>query len=116
MRVAIPVHDGRVSPVFDAARHLLVIRTRDREVVARKELDVEDPGPYSRAHLVVGLGINVLICGAISRQIEAMLASEGVTVIARRCGEVEEIVRAFLAGGLGQGAFLMPGVRGNRGG
>ena len=33
MRVAIPVYDGKISPVFGAERHLLVMEMLNGEVV-----------------------------------------------------------------------------------
>jgi len=114
MRVAIPVHDGRISPVFDAARHLLVIEIVKGKAVERHEFGMQEPEPLSRARSVVGCGIDVLVCGAISRPLEAMLRSAGVTVIARKCGAVEDVLSAFMADELSQDAFLMPGCRGRR--
>jgi predicted Fe-Mo cluster-binding NifX family protein len=60
---------------------------------------------------VAGLGVDVLICGAISAPLRAVLAAEGVRVIPNRCGFVEEVLRAFLSGELTEQAFLMPGCR-----
>jgi len=111
MRVAIPVHDGRISPVFDVARCLLVIEILNGEVVGRNELAMQEPESLSRARSVVGFGVDVLICGAISRPLEAMLESAGVTVIARKCGAAEDVMRAFMADELSQDVFLMPGCR-----
>jgi len=112
MRVAIPEHDGRISPVFDAARELLVIEMLNGQVVGRNEVAMQEPESLSRARSVVGLGIDVLICGAISRPLESMLESAGLTVIPRKCGSVEDVLKAFMADELGQDAFLMPGCRG----
>ena len=112
MRVAIPIHDDRISPVFDVARHLLVIDMVNGEVVGRNELAMQGPESLSRVRSVAELGIDVLICGAISRPLEAMLESAGVTVIARKCGPVEDVLRAFMTDELSQDAFLMPGCRG----
>ena len=109
--MAIPTHDGRVSPVFDVARHLLVIETLDGEAVGRNELAMQGPEPLGRVRLVAECGVDVLICGAISRPLETMLESTGVTVIARKCGPVEEVLRAFMAGELSEGAFSMPGCQ-----
>lgn len=112
MRVAIPVHEGRISPVFDAARHLWIIDILNGKEVDRSELVTQEPESLLRANWVAGLGVNMLICGAISRPLEAMLESAGVTVIARRCGAAEDVMRAFMADELSQDAFSMPGCRG----
>ena len=114
MRVALPTWDSRVSPVFDVARRLLVVDVdRDTEI-GRSKLDLEETRLAARASRVTALGVHVLICGAISWPLEAMLASAGVRVIPQTCGPVDDVLRAFLAGQLTSEAFLMPGCCGRR--
>jgi len=112
MRVAIPIHEGRISPVFDVARQLLVIEIVDGSVTGQDEESMVGPESLSRPRSVVRFGVDVLICGAISRPLEAVLVSAGVTVIARRCGPVLDVLRAFMTDELNENAFLMPGCRG----
>ena len=100
--------------MFDVARHLLTVDILNGKEVSRNALVMQEPESLRRAGWVAGLGVNVLICGAISWPLEAMLESAGVTVIARKCGLVEEVLRAFMSGELSQEAFLMPGCRGRR--
>ncbi len=111
MRVVIPIHGGRISPLFDAACRLLTIEILDGNVAERSELAVGGLESLSRVRLVVEYGVDVLICGAISRPLETMLSAAGVTVIARRCGPVEDVLRAYMADELDDEAFLMPGCR-----
>jgi len=114
MRVAIPAYSGRISPVFDAAGHLLVIEIVNGRELGRNALVMQAPESLRRARWVAGLGVNVLICGAISWPLAALLGSAGVSVISRKCGPVEEVLRAFMSGGLSEDAFVMPGCRGGR--
>lgn len=112
MKAAIPVWQGRVSPVFDVARRLLVVEIVDGVEAGHIEHDLQIESPPARAKRVVELGVHVLICGAISRPLEAILAAEGVHVIAQTCGDVHEVVEAFAAGRLNAPVFLMPGCPG----
>ncbi|MBN2307526.1 MAG: NifB/NifX family molybdenum-iron cluster-binding protein [Candidatus Hydrogenedentes bacterium] len=112
MRVAIPAFSGRISPVFDAARHLLLVDIVNDEQAAHSEVALEEMLPYRRASFVAGLGVDVLICGAVSWPLAALLESAGVRVIAHKCGAVDEVLRAFLMGRLDEGAFPMPGWQG----
>ena len=82
--------------------------------VSRDEVGIEENHPTLRARRIAELGVNTLICGAISTPLEALLTAAGVRVIAHACGPVEAVLRAFLAGRLGDDAFLMPGRRGRR--
>lgn len=114
MRIAIPVSDGRISPVFDAARRLLLVDIENGREVRRIEqiVDEQDLGP--RARRVAGSGADVLICGAISRPLETMISSAGVEVIPHTCGLVDDVLSAFVSGGLTDQAFVMPGCCGRR--
>jgi len=114
MRAAIPVSDGRISPVFDAARRLLLVDIENGREVWRTEQIVEESDLSPRARRVAESGAEVLICGAISRPLEAMLSSAGVEVIPQTCGLVEDVLKAFISGRLTERAFVMPGCCGRR--
>jgi predicted Fe-Mo cluster-binding NifX family protein len=114
MRVVLPIHGDRISSVLDVARRFLLVDTTLDRVVTRKEVSIEDTDPITKTRRIVELGANVLICGAISWPLEAMLVSAGMRVIANTCGSLEEVVAAFIAGDLTDQAFLMPGCPGRR--
>jgi predicted Fe-Mo cluster-binding NifX family protein len=114
MRAAIPIAEGRISPVFDAARHLLLVDIENGGEVWRTEQIVEEQELGPRARRVAEFGADVLICGAISRPLEAMLSSAGVEVIPQTCGPVEDVLKAFISGRLTEQAFVMPGCCGRR--
>jgi len=114
MRIAISTWRGRISPVFDVASRLLLVDCEDGRPVRRAEVIVPETEPLARTKRLSELGLGVLICGAISRPLEAMLVSEGVCVIPQTCGPVEDVLRAFLSGQLTEQAFLMPGCGGRR--
>ena len=95
--------------MFDVARRLLVVGVEDSGVVSRKEVSIPEVDPVRRARHVAGLGVNVLICGGISRPLERMLVSTGVKVIPETCGPVEEVVKSFVSGEFTDRSFLMPG-------
>ena len=114
MRIAIPIADNRVSPVFDVARRLLVADAQRGVEASRTEEALEEESLELRARRIAELSVNVLICGAISRPLQAMLVSAGVEVIPQTCGQVDEVLRTFLSGQLEGDAFVMPGCCGRR--
>jgi len=110
MKIAIPVWNERVSPVFDVAEKILITDVESGIEKARSEYQLKSTNPAARATEITNLGIDVLICGAISRPLEAMITASGVGVIARVCGNVDEILRAYIAGRLlTSQRYLMPG-------
>ncbi|MBN2560238.1 MAG: NifB/NifX family molybdenum-iron cluster-binding protein [Phycisphaerae bacterium] len=114
MRVAVPTWTGRVSPVFDVAKRLLVVTLDGGGEISREEAAIEEGLLTARAKRVAQLGVDVLICGGISVPLEAMLVSAGVRVIPHTCGTVEEVIQAFASGRLTDQTFLMPGCCGRR--
>ena len=109
MKVAITCWQGRVSPVLDvASRALLVTLERNRETM-RQEVAVEGTGALHRAQHILSLDADAVICGAVSRPLELALHSVGIKVIAHICGQVDDVLGAFLDERLDEDAYLMPG-------
>jgi len=114
VRVGVSVWSGRVSPVFDVAKSLLLVSVDGQEPVGREIQPIEPLDLPGRARRVAELEVDVLICGAVSRPLESLLVTAGVRVLPQTCGPVDEVLEAFLTGQLNDGAFLMPGCRGRR--
>ncbi len=109
MILAIPDWQGRVSPVFDVAEQVLLVDIGNENHGQCRMESMKSIAPHERAQRLAELGINVLVCGAISRPLEALLIANGIRVVPLICGEVGEIVRAFCDGTLERGRFAMPG-------
>ncbi len=109
MNIAIPVWEGKVSPVFDTASRLLVLKVEDKEEKHRFETYLEEKDLMRRFDRVQGLEVDILICGAISRQFHRMLSAGGIDVIPWISGPAEEILNAYLEGTLSDAKYLMPG-------
>ena len=114
MKISIPEWQGWISPVFDVAAHLLVVSIKDGEIQERHKVPLTADGLMSRVQQVTALGVDVLICGAISWPLELALSKAGIEVVAQTCGEVEHVLSSFIDGRFSQEAFLMPGCWGRR--
>ncbi len=109
MKIGIPVWNGFVSSVFDFAHQLLVVDVQDRQETNRLEVSLEQqPGPQRVAKLV-DLGVDVLLCGAVSRPLASVLAASNIEVIPFVSGPVDEVLNAYLNGRLAEPRFLQPG-------
>lgn len=115
MKLAVPVWNGRVSPVFDSATTLLVLEVEAGQETGRITLDLGSAQGGNRVARVLESGTEVLLCGAIWRPWQDLLASKGIKVMAFLTGPVEQVVQAFLAGHLDETRFRMPGCRRGRG-
>jgi len=109
MRIAIPLWQGCVSPVFDEAGRILLVDICENREQYRREESLLVRNPFRRAQLLPQLGVDLLICGMISQAQQTALASAGIRIIPHICGSVEKVIAAFLDGSLESGALLMPG-------
>jgi len=109
MKIAIPTWNGRVSPVFDTASRLVVVDITEESETARFETDISEHFLPSKSMRLTGLGIDTLICGAISRPLSSMITTAGIKLIPWISGQVEEVVQAFLTNTLFDPRFIMPG-------
>jgi predicted Fe-Mo cluster-binding NifX family protein len=114
MNVLLSTDGDRISPVLDAARSFLLVSVSADGVQTRRPLLVAEVDPIAKAKRIAEVGAGVLICGAISWPLEAMLASAGMRVISNTCGSLEEVVDAHFSGSLTEHAFLLPGCPGRQ--
>jgi predicted Fe-Mo cluster-binding NifX family protein len=101
----------RVSPVFDVAKQLLLVDIENSTEVARNTKTIDETGLVNRLCYVADLGVNLLICGAISRALRQILEAKGIDVVEQVCGNTKDVLNAFLKGDLNDQSFLMPGCK-----
>jgi len=115
MRIAIPEYGGRVSPVFDTCRTLLVFQTSNFD--APHPLETQDwsyvPLP-ARAKRLRQNGIDLLLCGGISGWLARQIEAEGIRLVPWLAGDVRQVLNAFVNGRLPDRCFAMPGSWGKR--
>ena len=109
MRLAIPTWQGRVSPVFDSAQRLLIVDAADGSETGRSEEGLGSGLLPQRVARLKELGVDVLVCGAISRPLAGMIAASGIVLVPFISGECDEVLAAYLCGRLADPRFLLPG-------
>ena len=109
MRVAVPIWQSRVSPVFDTAGSLLIVEVENGREVHRATASILGLSLPDRVNRLVELDIDVLLCGAVSRPLASMVAASGIRVIPWLTGDVDHMLRLFLSGEPIDSRFLMPG-------
>lgn len=114
MKVALPVWEDRISPVFDVARHLMVVEVDGKTEVDRRLVSMEPGSQHRRVQQLVELGVDILICGGVSRTLEEVLGYHRIAAVPWVSGEVDEVMASYLAGALLQTQFAMPGCRGRQ--
>lgn len=108
-RIAISIWQERVSPVFDTASRLSIYDQGAGQRAVPQTVDLVPLDIGQRARFIRDLGINTLLCGAISRPLYSLLVNFGVTVRPWITGNVDEVLAAYESGTLNSGRFFLPG-------
>ncbi len=112
MKAAFAVWDNRIAPVFDVNRQIHLVKAESGRVVSEAEASLPDDPGAGRGLRLAELGVDILVCGAISRSMQAMVTAYGIRVIPFVAGDLQEVIQGWLAGVLEKEAFAMPGCRG----
>ena len=112
MKVAITVWEDRISPVFDASRHLLIAEIEDARVTRRSFVLFNPERPSHLVKTLTELDVPVLICGAVSQVPADMIVAGGITMIPFIAGEVDRVLDVYAKGHSLAPTFVMPGCHG----
>lgn len=109
MKVAVPEHQGRIAPVFDTCKRILIFMQTHEEAVQVSEEDWADLRPHNRADRLRELEVDLLLCGGISCWIEERIARQGIKLVPWLAGELTDILRAYRTGTISDPCYAMPG-------
>ena len=109
MKIAIPIYNDSISNVFDFAHRLLLVDIENGKEANRSEVALKSQLLPQRTGQLKDLGIDVLICGAISRVLANMITASGIQLLPYVTGRVNDVLQAYLNGQLVQPQFIMPG-------
>ncbi|MCA9735091.1 MAG: hypothetical protein H6696_01565 [Deferribacteres bacterium] len=109
MKVAIPVWEKRISPVFDTTTHILIAEINGRKLSKKEKMSLESLSVFQRIDLLEKLGVEVFICGGITRPILDSIRSKNIQTFAYVCGDAETVLKAFCDGKDIKALFSMPG-------
>ncbi len=115
MKTAFPYWRHRIAPVFDTARQILVVTSDAGMTTGKTQVTLADGHPTAKLLRLVELEVDSLVCGALSSQVCQMAAFYGITVVPFIAGDLDAIVRLWVAGKLAADANAMPGCRRRRG-
>ena len=107
MKLGVAVWGDRVSPVLDMSRRFLIVEVEDGQEVSRHEIDVREDHLPCRVVRIRELGLDVLICGAVSRPLAGMLVGSGISLVGWINGNVDDVLQDFLSGKLDACRFDM---------
>ncbi len=109
MKIAVPVWQNNVSSVLDFANKLLLVELENGVEMGRNETVLTEQSGPERAAKLRQLGVDVLICGAVSRPLAYMLSGSGIKVLPFVTGSTEQILNAYKTGNLSLPQYALPG-------
>jgi len=109
MKVAIAVWEGCVSSVLDFSQRLVVVELRDGTETSRTEIALLEQNAFTKLAKLRELGIDVLICGAVSQPLASASTACGIRLLPYVTGRVDDVLEAYQAGQLGLPQFVLPG-------
>lgn len=109
MKMALTVWGDRISPVFDAARMLLVVEIKNTKIISRCYETFYPELPTRLAVRLAEINVVVLICGAISEMPANILEANGIKLIPFITGDAHEVIDAYVKDSPFMPTFLMPG-------
>jgi predicted Fe-Mo cluster-binding NifX family protein len=111
MKIAIPVWNDLVSTVLDFSDRLLIADCEAGHVENRTVVDLAETAPVAKVSRLKELGIQVLLCGAVSRPLEQMIMAAGIEIIPFLKGRTDDVLNAYLSRRLSGPGFMLPGCR-----
>jgi predicted Fe-Mo cluster-binding NifX family protein len=109
MRVAISIWEDKISPLLDTASKLLIVENETSKESSRYEVHLLKQDISKKCRFIGHLNIDVLICGAVSRQFSEMLKASGIEVISGISGPALDVLKAYQRGTPLDSEFFMPG-------
>ena len=107
MKMAITTWNDRIAPVFDVARNVYILNVT--ESTPTGETLSLPQAPFAKIDSLLQGGVEVLVCGAISRPLLRSAQGAGLRVVPFVSGSVDEVLEAWSAGELEAAARTMPG-------
>jgi predicted Fe-Mo cluster-binding NifX family protein len=109
MKAAFAVWNNRIAPVFDVARDIRLVETESGHIICETDERLPaDSGP-EKGRRLIELGVDTLVCGAISRPVLSQIAAYNIRVVSFVAGDLSEIIQTWLSGDFKKEAFTMPG-------
>ena len=107
--IAVPVFQDRVSPLMDVSNRYMIYEAEDGEIKQRISISLNTDGESQRVEKLKEIGVNTIICGAVSGYVAHIVDEKGMRLISMIYGPIEEIIDQYLANSL---ASYCPGSTG----
>ena len=115
MKAVFSVWNNRIASVFDTASHVVLVEVESGCIMNESEGTLPDGSILEKILRLKDLSIGVVVCGAISREVQEQIVSYGIEVIPFVSGDLRRVIDGWLKGELDRDDFAMPGCCRGRG-
>lgn len=98
--------ENRVAYRLDCADTIVVARKDRRGKVQLEEASLSEKDAIRRVQQIADLGIETLVCGAVSGFVFRMFQHHGIQVIGGVIGDAQDVLHQYVNGNLRAGAVL----------
>lgn len=109
LKIAVTIWGNRVSPVFDAAKTLLIADMENRMILKKDYISFDPGSPEKLIKLLKKTRVSILVCGAISTSPADLFVENGIKLISFVTGNALEFVETFARRQVIEKAYMMPG-------
>lgn len=100
MKIAVTTENDQIFQHFGQCQVFTVFSVEEGRIKSKDVIDASKSGHSALAGFLNNSGIDVLICGGIGGGAKQMIAAEGIKLISGISGNIETMVKAYLAGQL----------------
>jgi predicted Fe-Mo cluster-binding NifX family protein len=98
--IAIPTFQERVSPLLDVSDRYAIYETENGEIKQKVRITVSCDSDARRIERLREIGVDTIICGAVSGHIAHIINERGMRLISMAYGPLDEIIGAYLRNAL----------------
>ena len=114
MLVALAVLGNRIAPLLDTSTRFLVLDLEAGLERQRRELEMAQVPPERMMAELAEMGVQVLVCGAVSRRLAGLASVFGIRLFPFVAGDVPQVVEHLLLRSAPGPELFMPGRGGRR--
>ena len=94
--IALPVFQDRLSPLLDESRKFVIITLDQGNCIERTTVEINEQSPYIRIERLKEMGVNVILCGAVSDRLAIFILDRYLQLFSWLSGSIEEIVQQYV--------------------
>ena len=109
IKTAFSIWQNRIAPVFDVSATILIRETDRDALVSEKTISLPSSSALDRVSLLAENNVDILVCGAVSKDTALMLESLNIKYFPFIAGSVDDVIAACGNKCICDVKFAMPG-------